>query len=150
MRHLWTTATSEQTITHDAGEPEWLDLPVQGFVLRGELPEERPFMQALIPKWQVLTCWQMDLDDVAKNLYANMLLRDPVGNVLLAGPLDYRDDKDFFSENEYYPDPIIMPIELESIAYTIDGVYTFRIEWAGSYATRDIGEFSLYIRNTKE
>ena len=38
MRHLWTTVTTEHTVTHDAGEPEWLDLPLDdlGFTLYNE------------------------------------------------------------------------------------------------------------------
>ncbi len=150
MRHLWTTATSEQTVTHDAGEPEWLDLPVQGYVFRGELPDERPAVQALNPKWLLLTCWQFELDDVGKRLYADMFFKDPNGNVLLASPLDPPDDEDYLSTNEYAPEPFILPIELEEIGYTIDGVYTYRIEWSGSSATRDIGEFSLYISHKEE
>ena len=109
MRHLWTTATSEQTVTHDAGEPEWLDLPVQGYVFRGELPDERPAVQALNPKWLLLTCWQFELDDVGKRLYADMFIKDPNGNVLLASPLDPPDDEDYLSTNEYAPEPFIYP-----------------------------------------
>ena len=31
MQHLWTAATTTDTVTHDAGEPEWLDLPITGY-----------------------------------------------------------------------------------------------------------------------
>ena len=54
------------------------------------------------------------------------------------------------SIDEYVPEPFILPIELEEIGYTIDGVYTYRIEWSGSSATRDIGEFALYISHSEE
>ena len=79
-----------------------------------------------------------------------MLIKDPNGNVLLASPLGPPNGEDYLSIDEYVPEPFILPIELEEIGYTIDGVYTYRIEWSGSSATRDIGEFALYISHSEE
>ena len=145
MRHLWTTATTQDTVTHDAGEPEWLDLPVQGFVIEGDLPDERPVVKALDPPWHVLTCWQMELEDVGMDLDAVLRFKDPFGIQLFASPLDPESVADVLSTYEFSPIPVILSFELDEIGYTFNGIYRLSIEWSGSFATRDVGEFSLYI-----
>ena len=145
MRHLWTTATTGHTVTHDAGEPEWLDLPVQGFVIEGDLPDERPVVKELNPPWHVLTCWQLEPEDVGQALFADLEIRGPTNFMLHFTPLKMPDGGEFLYVDVFRPTTLILPYELDEIMYTVDGVYTVTVEWTGSVATRDRGEFALHI-----
>ena len=61
MKHIWTTITTHNTVTHDAGAPEWLDLPLSDFVVDVSPDiEELPFLQELDPPWLIQSKWLID------------------------------------------------------------------------------------------
>ena len=83
MRHLWTTVTTVTTITPDAGEPEWLDLPLDDYVIPAALASvEHPVEVELDPAWLILSKWMIDRIDVGRPLMPIVEIRDPLGVTL--------------------------------------------------------------------
>ena len=80
MRHLWTSATTESTVTRDAGEPEWLDLPLQDFVIPlASDPLERPHGARVRSTLAAQSRWLLDEMDVGCALVPFVEYRDPMG-----------------------------------------------------------------------
>ena len=127
-------------------EPEWLDLPAQGFVIEGDLPDERPVIRELDPKWHLLACWQLEREDVGRELFADLEIKQPANFVARFSPLP--DGEEFMVVDECSPTRITLHSVLDEIGYAIAGVYTCRVEWTGSVATRDIGEFAPHIAHS--
>lgn len=83
MRHLWTTVTTEQTVTHDAVEPEWLDLPLDDSVIPSTPDVEKlPVLHELDPPWQIRSKWMMDEGDIGYLRVPLVEYRDPLGVTL--------------------------------------------------------------------
>jgi len=146
VRHLWTMVTTEQTVTSDAGEPEWLDLPLSDFVLPESLNlEQRPVELTLDPAWLIMSKWLLDEIDVGVPLVPIVEIRDPLGYTL------YNEIPALFSfegaliPREFSTIPILLDVSWNHLLYTRAGRYTFFVRWTGSPATRETGEFALTI-----
>lgn len=146
MRHLWTTVTTERTVTQDAGEPEWLDLPLEDFVVpRAPDVDELPALYELDPPWQLRSKWMMDEGDIGYLLVPLVEYRDPLGVTLFQGEATF--DR---SEELQYPHTVTVESYMaehrfRNLWYTLPGLYTFIVRWVGSPATRETGQFSLLI-----
>ena len=137
MRHLWTTVTTHETVTHDAGAPEWLDLPLSDFVVQSTPePEQLPLIQELDPAWLLQSRWLIDEVDVGLHLVPIVEFRDPVGITLYNEAL---------SPQELSSEPVRIDLPWERTWYTFPGAYTFIVRWVGSSASRDSGRFSLIM-----
>ena len=146
MRHLWTTATTENTVTHDAGAPEWLDLPLKDFVVHATPDiEELPLVQELDPPWWLQSKWLIDEIDVGCPLMPIVEFRDPLGFTLYNEPLTEDSSEEVFIPQEYTTVPLLMVLPLKYTWYTVPGVYTFIVRWVGSRATREAGHFSIIM-----
>lgn len=146
MRHLWTTVTTEHTVTHDAGEPEWLDLPLDDFVIPSTPDvEELPILYELDPAWLILSKWLIDEIDVGLPLLPTVEYRDAFGFTLYGEEIYVDGVEDFYVPSVFTSDPVVLVHRLEDLWYSVPGLYTFTVRWAGSRATREIGKFSLMI-----
>lgn len=146
MRHLWTSVTTEHTVTHDAGVPEWLDLPLEDFVvLSTPADDELPVMIELDPPWQLRSKWKMDEGDIGYLLVPLVEVRDPLGVTLFQreATLERADELQFpqILTTESY----MVNQRFRELWYTLPGLYTFIVRWVGSPATRETGRFSLLI-----
>ncbi len=146
MRRLWTTITTEHTVTHDAGEPEWLDLPLSDFVLPTSANlDALPVEYEPDPAWLILSKWLIDEVDVGYPLLPTVEYRDPLGFTLYMENISFDASDDFYTPLEFTSDPVVLVHRLEKLGYTYSGLYTFIVRWAGSHATREVGQFSITI-----
>ena len=146
MRHLWTTITTEQTVTHDAGEPEWLDLPLDDFVIPSTPDiEELPVLYELDTPWQLRSKWMMDELDLGFALVPAVEYRDPLGFTLYNEEINLGASEDFYMPLEYTSVPVFAVHRINQLWYTLPGLYTFIVRWLGSPATREVGLFSMMI-----
>ena len=146
MRHLWTMVTTVNTVTSDAGEAEWLDLPLTDFVLPASLIlEDRPVELNLDPAWLILSKWMLDEVDVGFPLAPIVEYRDPLGVTLYNQMPNLSSFEDAVISREYTTVPIVLDLSWTYIWYTVPGLYTFIIRWTGSRATRETGQFALNI-----
>lgn len=146
MRHLWTMVTTVNTVTSDAGEAEWLDLPLTDFVLPESLNlDERPVELNLDPAWLILSKWLLDEVDVGFPLIPIVEIRDPCGYTLFNEIPALSSFEGAFIPREFSITPILLDVMWSHLMYTRGGVYTFIVRWTGSPATRDAGQFSLTI-----
>ncbi len=151
MRHLWTTVTTERTVTHDAGEPEWLDLPLSDFLV--EAPPvivDQPVVQELDPPWLLQSKWMMDEFDVGYALVPTVEYRDPLGFTLYNEEILIDNFEELFMPREFSSAPVFALHRTEQLRYTVPGVYTFIVRWLGSPATREAGQFSILITDLSE
>ena len=146
MRHLWTTVTTENTVTHDAGEPEWLDLPLTDYVV-GEWqgPDELPQRIELDIAWLIQSRWLMEEADVGRPMAPIIEYRDPLGFTLHNEPLTREGSEDLFVSQESSAVPLFVSLSWKYTWYTVPGVYTFIVRWVGSPATRETGQFSILV-----
>lgn len=146
MRHLWTTVTTEHTVTHDAGTPEWLDLPLDDFVIPAA-PEtgEYPLELELDPAWLIQSKWLIDEIDVGLPLLPVVELRDPLGFTLYNQAPALSGFNDIVIQREFSTVPIVLNLSWIHIWYTVPGLYSFIVRWTGSPATREAGQFSMNI-----
>ena len=146
MRHLWTTVTTEQTVTHDAGEPEWLDLPLDDFVVP-DTPavDELPILHELDPPWQIRSKWIMDEGDIGYMLVPLIEYRDPLGVILFQEEATMDRSEQLQSPATMTSESFMVNQRFPSLWYTLPGLYTFSVRWVGSPATRETGRFSLLI-----
>ncbi len=146
MRHLWTMVTTENTVTSDAGAPEWLDLPLEDFIVTS-MPDvdELPFLYELDSPWQLRSKWMMDEGDIGYLLVPLVEYRDPLGVTLFQeeATLDRSDELQF--PQTLISESYMVEQEFPELWYTLPELYTFVIRWVGSPATREIGQFSLLI-----
>jgi len=146
VRHLWTMVTTERTVTQDAGEPEWLDLPLEDFVVPASLDAvERPAELMLDPSWLIQSKWLLDEVDVGRPLMPIVEFRDPLGVTLYSGVPALGGFEDAIIPREFSAVPIMLDLSWIYIWYTVPGPYTFIVRWTGSPATRDTGQFSMNI-----
>ena len=146
MKHIWTTITTHNTITHDAGEPEWLDLPLSDFVLDVSPDvEELPFLQELDPPWLIQSRWLIEEIDVGRPLLPILELRDPLGFTLFNEVQMLDGAAGAFTLHESSNVSTMLVLDWRHVWYTVPGAYEFIVRWAGSPATRESGQFSIII-----
>ena len=151
MRHLWTTVTTENTVTHDAGEPEWLDLPLNDFVVHSTPDiEELPLVQELNPPWLLQSRWLLDEVDVGRALLPIVEFRDPLGITLYNEVVTLNNSEEAFIPQEFTTVPTMLTLNWRHVWYTVAGVYTIIVRWAGSRATREAGQFSVIIGESED
>ena len=151
MRHLWTTVTTEDTVTHDAGEPEWLDLPLNDFVVDATPDiEELPLIQELDPPWQLKSRWLIDEIDVGRPLLPIVEFRDPLGITLYNDVPTLSNSEGAFTPQEFTTVPTMLSLKWRHIWYTVPGVYTIIVRWVGSPATREAGQFSIIVVESED
>ena len=146
MRHLWTTATTENTVTHDAGAPEWLDLPLEEFVVHATPDlDELPMIQELDPPWLLQSRWLIDEIDVGRSLLPIVEFRDPLGITLYNGVPTFDISEEVFTPQAFTTVPMMLSLKWGYVWYTVPGAYTFIVRWVGSPATRETGQFSMIM-----
>lgn len=146
MRHLWTTVTTEHTVTHDSGEPEWLDLPLDDFVLPASANlDTLPMEFKLDPAWLILSKWLIDEIDVGRPLIPILEIRDPLGVTLYNQAPALSGFSDAVIPREFSTVPIVLNLSWLYIWYTVPGLYSFIVRWTGSPASREAGRFSMNI-----
>lgn len=142
MRHLWTMVTTVNTVTSDAGEPEWLDLPLEDFVLPAAPEvEELPLEQQLDPAWLIQSRWIMEEFDVGNPFIPIVEFRDPLGITLYDELLT----QDEIVPQDFSTDRVVLSVVWDHIWYTVPGVYILLVRWAGPRTTGEDGRFSLKI-----
>ena len=120
MQHLWSVATWDSTITHDAGMPEWIDRPLTEWKfdsrdLIGGNPFDGTKCAIQLPQTlHLVTAWYMD--ELCEDLYLTCI--DPRGITLYRDLLEQK-----FQES--IPTIKIAGIPLTRLWYTVDGTYTF-------------------------
>ena len=146
MKHIWTTITTYNTVTHDAGAPEWLDLPVSDFVVDVSPDiEELPFLQELDPPWLIQSKWLIDEIDMGRPLLPILEFRDPLGITLYNEVQTLNNSASLFIPQEFTAVPITLTVNWGQLWYTVAGVYEIIVRWAGSPVTRESGQFSIII-----
>lgn len=151
MRHLWTTVTTENTVTHDAGEPEWLDLPLTDFVVDAT-PEidELPLVRELDPPWLLLSRWLIDEINVGRPLLPLVEFRDPLGFTLYSEVATLDSSEEGIAPRGFTTVPLMLTLNWRHVWYTVPGVYMFSVRWTGSPATREAGQASLIISDLED
>ena len=146
MRHLWTTVTTEDTVTHDAGAPEWLDLPLRDFVVRATPDfEDLPLEQELDPPWLLQSKWLIDEIDVGCPLMPVVEFRDPLGITLYNEMPSLNTSEEAYTPQELTSVPMMLDLWWRHIWYTVPGAYAFIVRWVGSRATREAGQVSIIM-----
>lgn len=149
MRHLWTTVTTEHTITHDAGEPEWLDLPLDDFVVPSTPDvEELPVLFELDPPWQLRSKWMMDEGDIGYLLVPLVEFRDPLGVTLFQEEATLERAEELQYLLTVTTEAYMVGHRFRDLWYTLPGLYTLFVRWVGSPATRETGRLSLFIKES--
>lgn len=146
MRHLWTMVTTANTVTSDAGEPEWLDLPLSDFVLPASVDlDSLPMEYELDPAWLILSKWMLDEVDVGFPLVPLVEIRDPLGYTLYYEIPALYSSGGAFIPREFSTIPILLDVSWNHLMYTGAGTYTFIVRWTGSPETREASQFALTI-----
>ena len=139
--------TTERTVTHDAGEPEWLDLPLSDFVVPSPLEDdELPVLRELDPAWQLRSKWMMDEGDIGYMLVPLVEFRDPLGVTLFQEEASLERSEELQFPLTLTAESYIVNQKIPDLLYTLPGLYTFIVRWVGSPATRETGRFSLLIK----
>ena len=151
MRHLWTALTTADTFTHDAGAPEWMDVPHGWIDIPTRDAETNVVKVELDPIWYVATSWVVDAADIGRQLFVVVRYFDPGNKMLYAVPMTQPNGEVYFTP-ELGMDGNIVRISApwESIWYTEPGRYTFEVLWLGNLATREVGRFSILLRSLNE
>ena len=148
MRHLWTTITTEQTVTHDAGEPEWLDLPLSDFVLPASANlDALPVEYELDPACLIMSKWLIDEIDLGRPLMPIVEIRDPLEVTLYNSAPALSGFENVIIPQEPTSVPILLDLSWTHMWYTVAGPYSFILRWTGSPACRETGQFSMNIRD---
>ncbi|MCY3918089.1 MAG: hypothetical protein OXG49_18960 [Chloroflexi bacterium] len=138
--------TTVDTVTSDAGEPEWLDLPLTDFVLPAFIDfDSLPVEFELDPAWLILSKWMLDEVDVGRPLMPNVEIRDPLGVTLYNATPVLSSFGNVVTPQEFTTIPILLDLSWNYMWYTVPGIYTFFVRWMGSRATRENGKFSMNI-----
>ena len=139
MSRLWTTVTSEQTITHDAGEPEWLDLPLEDHALRApSLSDDLPLLRRLDPTWLVRSKWMMDEGDIGHLVMPLVEYRDPLGVTLYQEEAVFERSEVLQFPRSLTTEPYMANENFRNLRYAILGLYTL---------CRSLGRQSSHERN---
>ncbi len=141
MLHLWSLATWGIDITHDAGQPEWIDAPVTevsiGNLSEGEdqaFDGER-WTFRLAQTLYLLTAWHMD--EPCEHLYVTCI--DPRGITLhrILEEVEVREDIPVLST---------AGIPLTHLWYTVDGFYTLTFAYLyGGLPYQHFGSFRILL-----
>jgi len=140
--HLWSVATWNLEVTHDAGQPEWLDAPVTSWTIESlESSAEHSFdgekWTVILPQpLNLLTAWHMD--EPCDQLYLTCI--DPRGKTLirLLEEIPYRDD---------IPRIHLASIALSHLWYTENGFYTFTFAYFyGGLPYQRFGSLCLWLK----
>ncbi len=145
MQHRWTTASTMNTVTHDAGGPEWLDLPIAGYTVGVGLDEDMPVEERLDPAWLLQSICLPDETDIGRRLEPFVEFIDPLGQILFADTPEKEDDGELYAPQESGFTPLTLMLPWEYIWYTVPGAYTFTVRWNGRRTTREIGRFPLIL-----
>lgn len=149
MRHLWTTVTTEHTVSHDAGQPEWLDLPLDDYVVpRAPDEDELPTLYELDPPWQLRSRWMMDEGDIGYLLVPLVEYRDPLGVTLFQEEATLERSEELQFPQIVTTESYMVNHRFRELWYTLPGLYAFLVRWVGSPATRETGWFSLLIEES--
>ena len=141
MLHLWSIATWNLHITHDAGAPEWIDTPVTNWTIDNLSAFDGHFFDGdmwtirLPSTLQLLTAWYMD--ELCEHLYMTCI--DPRGITLqkIVDELEVQED---------IPRLNVAAIPLSHLWYTVDGFYTFTFAYLyGGYPYQHFGSFRLML-----
>ena len=147
MQHLWTAITTMDTVTHDAGGPEWLDLPITGYTVRASLGDEVPVEEKLDPVWLLRSNWLPDETDIGRRLVPFVEFIDPLGEILFADTPETVDEGEVYSPQAFSSVPMTFELPWEYVWYTVPGAYTFTVRWSGSRTTREVGRLSLMMEH---
>ena len=147
MQHLWTTATTMKTVTYDAGQPEWLDLPITGYTVRASPGDDTLAEERLDPAWLLRSNWLPDEADIGRRLEPFVEFIDPLGEILFADTPETVDESELYSPQPFSIAPMTLNLPWIYVWYTVPGAYTFTVRWVGSRATREVGRFSLMIEH---
>lgn len=141
MLHLWSMATWGLQITHDAGMPEWIDMPVTNWTIANLSSNEGHSFDG--EKWTIrlpetlhlLSAWYMD--ELCEHLYISCI--DPRG-ITLQKILDE------LEVQENLPRIHIAGIPLTHLWYTVDGFYTFTFAYFyGGLPYQHYGSFRIML-----
>lgn len=141
MLHLWSLATWNLEVTHDAGHPEWIDTPITNWNFDNLAESEGNYFDG--EKWTVslpqplhlFTAWY--IDELCDQLYLTCI--DPRGKTLirLLEEIPYRDE---------IPRIHLASIALSHLCYTENGFYTFTFAYFyGGLPYQRYGSFRLRL-----
>ena len=141
MLHLWSLATWNLEVTHDAGNPEWIDTPVTNWKFESLAANEAQFFDG--EKWTIrlpqplnqLTAWYMD--EVCEHLFMTCI--DPRGITLhkLLNEVEVQED---------IPKIHLAGIPLSHSWNTVNGFYTFTFAWFyGGWPYQHSGSFRMLL-----
>lgn len=141
MLHLWSLATWNLEVTHDAGNPEWIDTPVTNWKFESLAANEAQFFDG--EKWTIrlpqplnlLTAWYMD--EVCEHLFMTCI--DPRGITLhkLLNEVEVQED---------IPKIHLAGIPLSHLWYIVNGFYTFTFAWFyGGWPYQHAGSFRMLL-----
>lgn len=141
MLHLWSLATWNMEITHDAGGPEWIDAPLTNYRL-GRLDTGGPhsfdgemWTVRLPQPLHLLTAWHMD--EYCEHLYLTCI--DPRGITLrkILREVEVQED---------LPKTHLTGLPLNHLWYTVDGAYTFTFAYLyGGLPYQHFGSFRIML-----
>ena len=131
MLHLWSLATWNLEVTHDAGHPEWIDAPVTNWNFDNPAESEGNYFERemelvrLPQPLHLFTAWY--IDELCDQLYLTCI--DPRGKTLirLLEETSYRDE---------IPRIHLASIALSHLVILRNGFYAFTFAYfgAGGYA----------------
>lgn len=146
MLHLWSMATWGLQITHDAGMPEWIDMPVTNWTINhlssseGHSFDGERWVIRLPKTSHLLTAWYMD--ELCEHLYFTCI--DPRG-ITLHKVLDE------LQVQENLPRINIAGIPLTHLWYTVDGFYTFTFTYFyGGLPYQHTGSFRFMLARKED
>ncbi len=141
MLHLWSLATWNLEVTHDAGNPEWIDTPVTNLTVDSRVENEgntfdgEKWAMRLPQELNLLTAWYMD--EVCEHLYITCI--DPRGITLLKllNEIEVQED---------LPRIHLAGYPLSHLWYTVDGFYTFTFAYFyGGLPYQHFGSFQILL-----
>ena len=145
MLHLWSLATRHVDITHDAGQPEWIDAPITNYTIDSLSASEGHHFDG--EKWTIrlprdlrlMTAWY--IDELCEQLLFTCI--DPNGITLFRQlhDLEFRED---------IPRLSVHGLPLAHLWYTVTGVYafTFNLCYDGLPYQRS-GSFRLLLETSE-
>ena len=141
MLHLWSLATWNLEVTHDAGQPEWIDTPVTNWNFdnlaegEGNYFDGEKWTVSLPQELHLLTAWYMD--EFCEHLYISCI--EPRGKTLMKilEEIEFQED---------IPKIHLASIPLSHLWYTEDGFYTFTFAYFyGGLPNQHFGSLRLLL-----
>lgn len=146
MLHLWSLATWNLDVTHDAGNPEWIDAPVTNWNVdnlatgAGNTFDGEKWSIRLPQPLHLLTAWYMD--EICEHLYVTCI--DPRGITLLKllNEIEVQED---------LPRIHLVGLPLSHLWYTVDGFYTFTFAYFyGGLPYQHFGSFRMLLMQEED